>query len=75
PHTVINRSIILSDESIVDIKITELRDETTSFVLYDGLPVEIFSGDTLRIRKSKKVTKIIKLEDRSFIDTIRENIS
>lgn len=75
PHTVINRSIILSDESVVDIKITELRDDTTSFVLYDGLPIEIFSGDILRIRKSKKVTKIIKLEDRSFIDTIRENIS
>lgn len=75
PHTVINRSIVLSDESVVEIKITELRENTNSYVLYDGLAIEVFSGDTIRIRKSDKITKIIKLEDRSFIDTIRENIS
>ncbi|WP_407393103.1 NAD(+)/NADH kinase [Methanobrevibacter sp.] len=75
PHTVINRSIVLSDDSIVEIKITELRDNTTSFVLYDGHAIEIFDEDTVKIKKSDKVTKIIKLENRSFIDTIRENIS
>lgn len=75
PHTVINRSIVLSDESIVKIKITELRDNTTSYVLYDGLAIEVFNGDTIKIKKSDKITKIIKLEDNSFIDTIRETIS
>ena len=75
PHTVINRSIILSDDSIVEIKITEIRDNTTSFVLYDGHPIEVFNGDVIKIKKSDKLTKIIKLEDRSFIDTIRENIN
>lgn len=75
PHSVINRSIVLSDDSIVEIKITELRDNTTSFVLYDGLPIEVFNGDTVKIKKSEKHAKIIKLEDRSFIDIIRENIS
>ncbi|MDO5860319.1 NAD(+)/NADH kinase [Methanobrevibacter sp.] len=75
PHTVINRSIILSDDSNVDIKITELRSNTTSYVLHDGNPIEVFSGDIIRIRKSNKITKIIKLENRSFIDNIRENIS
>lgn len=75
PHTVINRSIVLSDDSIVEIKITELRDNTASFVLYDGCPIEVFNGDIVKIRKSDKITKIIKLEDRSFIDTIRENIN
>lgn len=75
PHTVINRSIILSDDSVVEIKITEIRDNTESYVLYDGKPIELFSGDTVRIRKSDKITKIIKFENRSFIDNIRENIS
>ncbi len=75
PHTVINRSIVLSDESIVEIKITELRENTTSYVLYDGLAIEVFNGDTIKIKKSEKITKIIKLEDNSFIDTIRETIS
>ena len=75
PHTVINRSIILSDDSTVEIKITELRENTTSYVLYDGKPIELFSGDTVKIKKSDRITKIIKLEERSFIDNIRENIN
>ncbi len=75
PHTIINRSIILSDDSTVEIRITELREGTSSYVLYDGLPIEVFSNDIIKIEKSDKITKIIKLEDRSFIDTIRETIS
>lgn len=75
PHTIINRSIVLADDSTVDIKITELRENTSSYVLSDGKPIEVFSADTVRIKKSDKVTKIIKLEDRSFIDTIRETIN
>lgn len=75
PHTIINRSIVLSDKSVVDINITELRENTSSYVLYDGHPIEVFSSDTVRIKKSEKITKIIKLEDRRFIDTIRENIN
>lgn len=75
PHTIINRSIILSDDSTVEIKITELRKNTTSHALYDGKAIETFGGDVIRIKKSDKITKIVKLENRSFIDTIRENIS
>lgn len=75
PHSILNRSIILSDDSIVEIKITELRKNTSSHALYDGKAIEVFSGDTIRIRKSDKITKIIKIENRCFIDSIRENIS
>ena len=75
PHTIINRSIILSDESVVELKITELRENTQSYVLYDGKEIEVFSEDIIKIKKSDKITKIIKLENRSFIDTIRETIN
>ena len=75
PHTILNRSVILSDDSTVEIKITELRENTSSYVLYDGKAIEVFSGDVVRIKKSARITKIIKLEERSFIDTIRENIN
>ena len=75
PHTVINRSIILSQDSIVEIKIKELRQNTSAFVLYDGNAIEIFNSDVLKIKKSDKVTKIIKMKNISFIDTIRENIN
>ena len=75
PHTIINRSIILSDESVVELKITELRENTQSYVLYDGKEIEVFSEDIIKIKKSDKITRIIKLENRSFIDTIRETIN
>ena len=52
-----------------------MRDNTSAYVLNDGIPTELESGDIVEIKKSEKITKIIKLEDRSFIDTIRENIS
>ena len=63
PHTIIYRSIILSDESVVELKITELRENTQSYVLYDGKEIEVFSADTIKIKKSNKITKIIKLEN------------
>ncbi|WP_298521388.1 NAD(+)/NADH kinase [uncultured Methanobrevibacter sp.] len=75
PHTILNRSVILSDDSIVELKITELRQNTQAYVLYDGKAIEVCSGDAVRIKKSDNITKIIKLEERSFIDNIRENIS
>ena len=75
PHTVLNKSIVLSKNSIIKIKITELRDNTSAYVLSDGIPNKLESGDIVEIKKSDKITKIIKLEDRSFIDTVRENLS
>lgn len=75
PHTVLNRSVILSDDSVVEIKITELRENTSAYVLYDGKAIELCDGDVVKIRRSDKVTKIIKLQDRSFIDNIRETIN
>lgn len=75
PHTILNRSVILSEDSVVDIEITELRHGTSSYALYDGKAIEVFSRDKIRIKKSDRVTKIIKLEERSFIDNIRESIN
>ncbi len=75
PHSVLNRSVILSDTSVVEIKITELRNQTLSYVLYDGKPIEVKTGDKIRIYKSDKITKIIKLNWQSFIENIRKKIN
>ena len=74
PHTVLNRSVVLSDSSIVEIKITELRNHRLSYVLYDGRPIEVKTGDIIRIYKSEQITKIIKLNWQSFIENIRKKI-
>lgn len=75
PHTILDRSIVLSDESVVEIKITELRENTSCYVLYDGRPVEIETGDIVRIKKSGKIIKIVKLNWQSFIENIRRKIN
>ena len=75
PHSVINRSIVLSDDSDVEIRISKLRENTACFVLYDGKGIDVQSNDTVKIKKSDKITKIIKLEERSFVDMIRDTIA
>ena len=57
------------------LKLQNLENNTQSFVLSDGIAFEVFSGDRIKIKKSDKVTKIIKLDNRSFIDNICEHIS
>ena len=75
PHSILNRSIVLSYKSEVEIKITELRNNTQSYVLSDGEAFEVFSGDRIKIKKSHRFIEILKLERKSFIDNIREHIS
>ena len=75
PHTILNRSIILSNSSIIEIKINELRGDAKAFALYDGNSIEINEKDTVKVKKSDKITQIIKLNWKSFIDIIRENIN
>lgn len=73
-HTLLNRSIVFSDNSVIEIKITELRNNTRAYVLSDGSPYEIKVNDSVRIRKSDKITKIVKLNWQSFVDTIHNKI-
>ena len=75
PHTILNRSIILSDDSIIEIEIIEFRGDADSFVLYDGNAIKISVGDVVKIKKSEDITKIIKLDWKSFIDVIHDNIN
>lgn len=75
PHTLLNRSIILKDNSTIEIRIKELHNQTTCYVLYDGKPIEVSAGDTIQINKSKQITKIIKLNWQNFIENIRNKIN
>lgn len=75
PHTLLSHSIILSENTTIEINITELRDKTSSYVLYDGKPIEITAGDKICIHKSKKSSKVIKLNWQSFIENIRKKIN
>lgn len=77
-HTLVNnRTIILSEEDVIDIEIGkykpgERQDVDASF---DGrCPVNLNEGDKIRIIRSDKVIKIIKLREVSFLDTLRKKM-
>ncbi|MDE7267326.1 MAG: NAD(+)/NADH kinase, partial [Lachnospiraceae bacterium] len=77
-HTLVNnRTIILSEEDVIDIEIakykpTEKQEVDASF---DGrFPVNLNEGDKIRIIRSDKFAKIIKLSDVSFLDIMHNKM-
>lgn len=74
PHTMMNRSLVISSESTVEIKITELRESNIAYMLNDGKPTEIVLNDSIIVKKSEYDTKMVKLKSKGFLDLIRERM-
>lgn len=73
-----NRSIILSEEDVIDIVIGDNKEgeEQEVEASFDGrYPVTLRTGDSIRIIRSDKVTKIIKLSKVSFLETLHKKMS
>lgn len=72
-----NRTIILSEDNVVDIEIGRHKEgeNQEAFASFDGIcPVILGAGDKIRIVRSDKVIKIIKLSDVSFLDTLHKKM-
>ena len=73
-----NRSIIISEEDVIDIVIGENKEgeEQEIEASFDGhCPVSLKTGDSVRIICSDQVTKIIKLSKVSFLETLHKKMS
>lgn len=77
-HTLVNnRTIILSEDDVIDIEIGEYKPGEKQEVdaSFDGShPVNLNEGDKIRIIRSDKVTKILKLSKISFLDTLQKKM-
>ncbi len=77
-HTLANnRTIILSAEDVIDIEIAEYKPGEKQEVnaSFDGRhPVNLNEGDRIRIIRSDQVTKIIKLSEVSFLETLQKKM-
>lgn len=77
-HTMVNnRTIILSEEDVIDIEIGRYKPGEKQEVdaSFDGrYPVNLNEGDKIRIIRSDKATKIIKLSDVSFLDILHRKM-
>jgi len=74
PHTLNTRSIVLSAEDEITVKILEsTRDKVA--VAFDGRePYLLEGGMTVKIRKSEQITQIVKLHRESFLKTLHKKL-
>lgn len=77
-HTLVNnRTIILSEDDVIDIEIGRCKpgERQELDASFDGRsPVTLNEGDKIRIIRSDKSTKIIKLSDVGFLDILRRKM-
>lgn len=78
PHTLHSRSIVLSSEDEIGISVGANRDGRKQLVevaIDGGHNVELTTGDQIIIRRSEKVTRIIRLSKASFLDVLHKKMS
>ena len=74
PHTLSNRSVIVSLNSVVRVKILSRRVETI-FSADGQTPVPLATGDTLSIRRSRDSIRLLHLAGSSFFETLRRKLN
>ena len=78
PHTLNTRSIVFSPDDRITVEIGEGRDQSQEHGMasFDGdTSVSMVTGDRIVITRSKKDTRIIKINNISFLETLREKMS
>lgn len=78
PHSLNQRSLILSAEDCIEIEIPQGREEMKQAVeaSFDGsFAVPLGMGDRMRIVRSERVTNFIRLNQVSFLETLHRKMS
>ncbi|MBO4981476.1 MAG: NAD(+)/NADH kinase [Lachnospiraceae bacterium] len=77
PHTLNQRSIILSPDDVVEIEIPPIRDGMSQDVEanFDGThKIALRTGDRIRIVKSEKTTEFLQLNQVSFLEVLNKKM-
>lgn len=77
PHTMIQRSIVLSENDVVEIEIPAGREGQiqNAVVSFDGYAEELVTGDSVRIVKAETTTDFIKIGKAGFLETLHRKMS
>lgn len=74
PHTMTSRTIVLGPESRVRIEIS-MSNDGTQLASFDGdTCVPLSSGDYVEVERSDMVTRMIRLDHRSFLDILKHKM-
>jgi NAD+ kinase len=73
PHVLTNRSIIVGEDSVIEIEVTER--EYPVFLTVDGRePLRIETGATVEIKKSGRVLPLASMPGVSFFSVVRQKL-
>jgi NAD+ kinase len=73
PHTLSNRSVVVSLSSSIDVKVISEKPETV--LSGDGQHIsELASGDTVTIQRSRHAVRLVRLPGSSFFQTLRHKL-
>lgn len=78
PHTLNRRSIILSPEDVIEIRIPQGGDDgvqTVEASFDGGHGISLRTGESIRIVQSEKVTEFLRLNRVSFLEVLRGKLS
>jgi len=73
PHTLSNRALVLPITATIDV--TVLSQKPTAILSADGQVVsEMFTGDHVRVRRSRRTVQLMHLAGSSFCETLRRKL-
>ncbi len=74
PHSLSNRSLVLSDDSVVELISVDSSKDATLFTVDGQCVVEVEHGGRVRVEKADHILNIIRLDGRSFFSTLRQKL-
>ncbi len=73
PHTLTLRPIVVPDSASVELRLETPHEEV--YLTLDGQEgTQIECGDTIRLRRSNEVVRLVKTSDRTFYDSLRDKL-
>ncbi len=74
PHTLTNRPIVVTDESIISITIASSFDEKVYLTLDGQVGFKLMQGDSIEVRKALKTTALVMSKDRDYFEVLRTKL-
>jgi NAD+ kinase len=74
PHTLTNRPIVVTDESIISVTITSSFDEKVYLTLDGQVGIELQEGDSVEVRKALNKISLVMSRSRDYFELLRTKL-
>jgi NAD+ kinase len=74
PHTLTNRPIVVTDESIISVTITSTFDEKVYLTLDGQVGIKLQKGDSIEVRKAPNKISLVMSRSRDYFELLRTKL-